>query len=40
MSHDDCVLPIFGSPPWPSMTPSPTIPESTPLTEMSADAEP
>jgi hypothetical protein len=31
---------MFGSPPWPSMTPSPTIPWFAPLTEMSSVAEP
>src|SRR5450755_3793274 len=39
-SHHDCVLPILGSPPWPLMIPSPTMPEFAPETEMSSVAEP
>ena len=39
-SHQDCELPTLGSPPWPSMTPSPTMPDPVPVTAISDVAEP
>src|SRR4051812_23685944 len=39
-SHHDCVAPICGSPPCPSMAPSPTMPELVPRTTISAEALP
>src|SRR5579883_2039606 len=40
VSHHDCVWPTSGSPPWPSMTPSPTIAWSAPATVMTGVQEP
>src|SRR5580658_557397 len=39
-SHHDWLPPIMGSPPWPSMTPLPTIPDLAPFAEINAVAVP